>query len=354
MKRTAALLLALSSLLFACTGTEENAPALRLAVITDGGATLRTVTPNDDASATPVTDNQTLTIAGGVSVDTLPSGNRLALTLAAGIQSLDANLGSAAPFAALPFTATCLTHTATSAARDRLLTLSECVGGPQELALYRADGTLVWTARLPTFLPPAPGLDNPPIRLAVRGDVGVVTRPRVGGGSETLRAAQDKVGDVVAVVSDPLPTPAIRDLAPYGNDILAATDTGIQTLKATGEPDGVALSAFDAGRYDRLWTGSASSARLLAAWRSNILSTTASEPLWLWDGAKTKAVIVAYQIDLRDVSLALDGNLYALTATSLTRYDTVFGLQQGNWRPRTLLGTLNDARSVTWVVPPTP
>lgn len=340
------------ALLVACTGTEEDQVALRVALLTDGGATLRSVTPNADSSSAPVNADQTVPVTGGVTLNSLPSGQRLALTLRTGIESRSSDLAGPQPFAAPPFTPVCLTQTASSAARDRLLTLSQCDNGPQQLALYSAAGTLIWTAPLPTFLPPAPGTDVPPVRLAVSGDVGVVARPRLGGGSEVLRAALQNTGDTVAVVSVPLPTPAIRDLVAYNADLLAATDTGVQKLSATGVPDGAALAAFGARRFDRLWSGTAGSQNLLAAWRSNVLSNLNAQPLLVWDGNASRAAsTVASVADLRDITLAPDGNLYTLTATGLTRYNTALGLQSGNFTPRVLLTGLNDARAVIWLVP---
>lgn len=344
-----------SALLVACTGTEEPQVALRVALLTDGGATLRTVTPNADSNAAPVNADTTVAVGSGVTLNPLPSGQRLALTLDPRIESRDSALNDIQPFAALPFDQTCLRQTASSAGRDRLLTLSQCANGPQQLALYRADGTLVWTALLRTYLPPSPGPDVPPVRLAVRGDVGLVVRPRVGGGSEVLRAAPQTVGDAVAAVSDPLPTPAIRDLVAYNQDILAATDTGVQRVSDTGVPDGAALAAFGERRFDRLWSGSAGSQNLLAAWRSNLLSNQGVQPLLVWDGTPGRAASsVASFNDLRDLTLAPDGNLYTLSATTLTRYNTALGLQSGNFVPRTLLEGLNDSRAVVWLVPPAP
>lgn len=349
MKRSAFLILPL--LLAACTGTEDVTSTLRLAVLTDGGALLRAVTPAADTSATPVTDNGSAALTGGVSLDTLPSGRRLALTGAGGIESRNTDLADPQPFAAPGFTPVCLIQTAASAARDRLLTLSACPNGAQQLALYRENGTLVWTATLPPYLPPSPGSDTPPIRLAVLGDVGLVARPRVGGGSEVMRAAQTSAGAARAEVSTPLPTPALRDLAPYAAGVVAATDSGVQRLKASGEPDAATtIAAFGQGRFDRLWSGAAGTRPLLAAWRSDQPSGSA-QPLLVWDGAATGAATVESLRDLRDLTLAPDGFLYALTGTALTRYDTVYGLGQGNWRPRTLLTGLNDARALTWLVP---
>ncbi|GBF06905.1 hypothetical protein DAERI_110087 [Deinococcus aerius] len=357
--RLMALALLLPGLLAACTGTDEGAVTLRLAVLTDGGATVRTVTTSSGGT-TPAPGDVTVSVNGGVTLDTLPGGARLALTLAGGVESRDVNLANAAPFAALPFTPTCLTATALSAARDRLLTLNQCgtggtVNGPQQLALYRTDGTLVWTATLPTFTPPIATPDTPPLRIAVIGNTGVVARPVVGGGSETIRVAPQNTGDIVATSSTPVRTVAIRDLAPSGSLIYAATDAGVQPLRDTGEPDpSRTVTAFGTGRVDRLWTsaGSGSVGNLFAAWRDATLGGDgSSQPLRLWDGARTSAVTVTFFSALRDVTFAPDGNLYALTRTDLRRYDTVFGLSQNNWREQVLLSGLNDARAVTWLVP---
>ncbi|EYB68438.1 hypothetical protein DEIPH_ctg023orf0026 [Deinococcus phoenicis] len=369
MKRSLLLLLP-GLLLAACTGTEESTPPTRLAVLTDGGASVRTVTVGG-TGVTPAPADPSVTVNGGVTLDTLPGGKRLALTLTGGIESRDVDLADVQPFAP-PFEVAgfvsppCLKTTVLNAQRDRLLTLSQCgsggtANGTQQLALYRTDGTLVWRAALPVaFTPTDP--DAPPVRLALvregTVDIGIVARPALGGGSEVLRAAvpTSRTGSDLADVSAPVSAPAIRDLAPApgGSVVYAATDTGVQPLTGTGIPDAAAtLPAFGTARVDRLWTGVGSGAggNLIAAWRDTTLTGGGSEPLRLWDGTRSSAAVVAYVSELRDVTFALDGNLYALTRTSLTSYDTLFGLTQGNWRATTLLSNLNDARAVTWLVP---
>ncbi|GAA5514510.1 hypothetical protein Dcar01_03266 [Deinococcus carri] len=358
---------ALSALLLAaCTGTEEGNSVLRLAVLTDGGAAVRTVTTGG-SSVTPAPADPSVIVSGGVTLDTLPGGRRLALTLTGGIESRDVNLAGSQPFAP-PFDAPgftsppCLKATVLNAQRDRLLTLSQCeVGGvantTQQLALYRTDGTLVWRAAAGGAFSPV-GTDVPPVRLALvreNGvDIGVVSRPALGGGSEVLRVAATTTGADRAEVSAPVPAPAIRDLAPApnGTTVYAATDTGVQPLSATGVPDATAtLAAFGSTRIDRLWTEAGSGVRgsLIAAWRDP--GDRSATPLRLWDGARSNAVDVTLVAELRDVTFALDGNLYALTRTSLTSYDVLYGLSQNNWRATTLLSGLNDARAVTWLVP---
>ncbi|WP_309572789.1 hypothetical protein [Deinococcus sp.] len=355
MKRLTLLLLA-PLVLVACTGTEETIPGARVVMIVDGGATLRTLAPNDSLNPAPISDDTSVPVppASGtaLTVDTLPAGLRVALTLTAGVESRDAALATGTPYTPPTFTPVCLKQAAMSATRTRLLTFSECGGGPQQLALYREDGTLVWTALLPTYLPPSTGSDTPPIRLAVSGDVGIVARARVGGGSEIMRAAVVTTGDATAEVSVPIATPVIRDLAPYGPDIVAAMDSGLQRLKATGEPDAATtLAAFGKTRHDRVWSAVTGSRSLLIAWPSD-LGNGVAQPLKVWDGVSANAATVNSFTDLRDVSVTLDGYLYALTNATLSSYDTVYGLSQGNWRARSLLSGLNDARALTWLLPP--
>ncbi|MFD1732359.1 hypothetical protein ACFSC4_16765 [Deinococcus malanensis] len=75
-------------------------------------------------------------------------------------------------------------------------------------------------------------------------------------------------------------------------------------------------------------------------------------PLLLWDGVRaTAATVTSFVSDLRDVTITPTGLLYTLSGNTLTRYDTAYGLTQGNWRVRTVISGLNDARSVTWLVP---
>ena len=350
-------LLALS----ACTGTEETAPDVRIALLTDGGRTLGYVTSALGSTApSPLTGTQNLASANGRGVDLAPlnTGRNLALTLTDRIEQRDVNLASAAAFEALPFTP-CLTQTAQNIGRDRLFTFSEC-SGVQQVALYRSDRTLIWWATLPTKPLPIPSNDTPPIRIAVVGDVGVVARPALTGGSEVMRVVPrtsgDPLQDRVAVVSDPVPTQSIRDLAPYGSDIYAATDTGVRPLLPTGVPDATntpsSVTAFGTGRVDRLWYGLAGSKGLLAAWRDNFSSGNSTEPLRIWDVASAKPAVNTVAIaGLRDLAFDLNGQMYTLSANSLNRYDALLSLQQGYWYGTTLNSSLQDAIALTVLVP---
>ena len=342
----------LTGLLTACTGlVEDTGLKTRLAVLNAGGTSLGYL--NTDQAAQNL--QREGAVAGGLDLATLNGGRSVALTLAAGIEERDVDLKNPQAFTPLSPTP-CLTQTAQSAARDRLLTLSQCVAnGPQTLALYRADRSLVWTTTL-SVTPPIPSTDTPPTRLAVRGDTGIVARAALGSGSEVVvvapRPQSDPIQDGTPLVGSPQPSASIRDLAPAGDLIYAATDSGVRPLLATGVPDAQsAVAAFGTTRVDRLWTGLRGSVTLLAAWRDNTLSGNGTEPLRLWDGVRTTAApTVADLANLRDVTLDLSGRLYALTPSTLTVYDTVLGLSQNIWSPALLLSTLNDARSLTWLV----
>lgn len=352
-------LLLLPLLLGACTGTEESAASPRLALLQDGGATLRGVTPAADNATPPVTEIPPVAVADGVDVLPLADGRRVALVRRGAVEARGPGLNDPQAFVApnFPGGAACFVSAALSAPRDRVLVLSDCPNDAQRLALYRDSGALVWTATLPTFLPPVGG-DTPPVRLAVLGDVGLVSRPRVGGGSEVLRVAQTDPTSTAATASDPVLTVAIRDLAPYGGAVLAATDRGVQRLSATGAPEeGAAgtLAAFGTARYERLWTGPSGTRTLLAAWRSEGPGGPSAQPLLVWDGAAATAATADTLTGLRDLTLTPDGFLSVLTAAgTLTRYDTLTGLAQNAWRPRTLLTGIPNPVALAWVVPPAP
>lgn len=341
----------LTGLLTACTGIVERQPGTRLAVLNAGGTSLGYVNTGEVSREL----RGTVAVEDGVDLATLNGGRAVALTLRKGLQQRDVNLQNPQDFPALTPTP-CLVQTAQSAARDRLLTLSQCVeNGPQTLALYNADRSLVWTTTL-SVTPPIPSTDSPPTRLAVRGDTGIIARAALGGGSEVVvvsrRLQTDPVQDGTPLVGTPQPSAAIRDLAPFGDLIYAATDSGVRPLLTTGVPDAqTAVAAFGNARVDRLWAGLSGTRTLLAAWRDAALSGNGTEPLRLWDGTRTTAAPdVAQFANLRDVTLDLNGNLYALTPTTLTGYDTVLGLNQSTWSPALLLGNLNDARALTWLV----
>ncbi|MVN87954.1 hypothetical protein GO986_14430 [Deinococcus sp. HMF7620] len=353
MRRLPFLSLALTGLLAACTGTEETTPALRLIVL-EGAATLRGITvTNATTSTSPAaTPSSPVSVTGGVSVHPGADARRFVLVRTEAAETRTPELALESTFPAPGFTPVCYVRAAQNPGLSRLLVLSDC-NGVQRLALYR-DAALLWQVTLPTFLPPAPGSDTPPVRLAVQGEVGLVTRPRLGGGSEVLRVAIP-VGGSAAQVSEPLPIPAVYDLAAYGTEVYAATDSGVQRLNGAGAPEATStVAALGTGRYDRLWAGPLNQ-RLLAAWRSNVLSGQASTPLRVWNGSSTtagSAATVTTFSDLRDLTFTPDGYLYTITGTALAQHDTQRGLQSGTWNSVTLPVALNDARSLTWTLAP--
>ncbi|WP_221090020.1 hypothetical protein [Deinococcus aquaedulcis] len=338
--------------LTACTGTEEAPTPLRLVVL-EGTTTLRTLTLRGGTNTAPtVTPGPTASVTGGVSVHPTTDARQFLLVRTEAVESRTPDLAVTTTFPAPGLTPVCFTRAAQNPGLDRLLVLSDC-SGSQGLALYQG-ARLVWQTTLPPFLAPTPGPGTPPVRLAVQGEVGVVARPRLGGGSEVLRVAVP-LGGAAPQVSDPQPTAAIYDLAAYGTEVLAATDTGVQRLNAAGLPDPTTtINALGTARYDRLWTG-APGGRLLAAWRSDVGTGLGPQPLRVWNGTSTgpnSAATITTFSDLRDLTFTPDGYLYALTATTLTRADTLLGLQSGTWNAAPLPGTFTGARSVTWVVPP--
>ncbi|GGS07768.1 hypothetical protein [Deinococcus sedimenti] len=349
-RRIPALLLSalLPALVTACTGTEEVQYAVQLGVLTNtdvtGRATQLRALNTDGGSV------NTVALTGGVDVLPASGARRLITVRSDGAETRDPGGTNAQPFAEPGFTP-CYTQAAQDAARTRLLLLSEC-SGVQRAALFSSDTrTLIWSALLPTYLPPVVTNDTPPTRLAVQGDVGLITRARLNGGSEVIRVAVPSEA-TTPEVSAPAAIPSVFDLVPYGGRILAATPTGIQALNGSGEPDNATtLAAFGAARFDRLWVGGANNT-LLAAWRSNVLTTTADSPLRLWDGAATTAATVANLADLRDLTLPSDGKAYVLAGQNLNRYDVTLGLSTGNWSPKTLT-TLTTPLSIAWTVPVT-
>lgn len=341
-----------------CTGTEERAPALRLAVLLSGGSQLASVdtAPADGGDAT----NFTPTLGTPVPVNQgrdlyTVSGRSLLLVRQDATEQRDLSLALEKTFAAPPFTP-CWQQSAFNPARTRLAVLSQCNDAVQRLALYDTAGTVIWTASLGTAPVTINTVDAPPVRVAVVGDVAVVSRPALGGGSEVIRAAPSQSEDPayahVAVTTAPERTVAIRDLALLGTLIHAATDSGVYPLLDTGLPDLTKrIAALGERRYDRLWGASLGTRSLLLGWRDNTLSTGGDQYLRVWDGTSATAQNVTYANDLRDLTLAPDGNLYVLSRTALTRYDAVLGLQNGNWQPRSLLNNLDDARALTWLIP---
>lgn len=350
-------LLAPTALLSGCTGTVEGGSATTLTLLTQGGAALQRVDLPAAASDTPrpVAElGDPVAIGGGVDLHPQQGSRRVLLTRTPATEERRPDLTALNTFEAPPFPV-CWQASAVSPGSERYFALSQCEGGPQNVAMYSPDGELRWWTALPLAAAPLSGTDTPPIRVAVAGDVGVVARPVLGGGSEMLRVAVTNPGDERAEYSDPQPTVAVRDLATLVSaggqpTVYAATDAGVFSLTTAGVPDANPLPAFGPERYNRLWASEAAvgSAPVLFAWRGEAIQGSLRLPLRVWNGTST-AQDSAQTIDsfnnLRDAAVA-DGYLYLLTENSLYRYDAIIGVRQNSWRLENLGVQLRDARAL--------
>ena len=313
-------------LLVACTGTTEPQPSARLGVVNAGGAELRVVTPG--AADLP------LAVGGAVDLEVLPGGSRLLIAFADHIELRDASLGGLVTLPTPAGVTPCYVRLRASPARDRVAALSDCgQGAAQQLVVYRSDGSLAFVATLP---PPSPTRSDLS-RFTVTGGQAVwLARPATGGGSELIRADENGV----QVVTNPPLNANVSDLAMRGGSLYAATDSGVRevSLQDGSLSQTVALATV----ANRLY----GSDRLLGAW----LSGAGSQALIIWDGTRSGAAF--FTSDLRDLSFAPDGNAYALTSSTLTRLDTVTGLNQSGWQSSEVGSGLNDARAVTWLIGP--
>ena len=322
----AALLPAL--LLAACTGTTEPQATARLGLVNAGGAELRTVTPGLTSS------DVSQPVNGAVDMEVLPGGSQLMVAFRDHIELRNASLGSASTLSTPVGVTPCYVRLRASSARDRFAALSDCgSGAAEQLVVYRSDGSLAFFATLP---PPTPSSSDLS-RFAVTADQAVwLARPATGGGSELIRT--DATG--VKVVTNPPLSAVVYDLAMLGSVLYAATDSGVRQVNLADAT--LSQSVALPGAANRLY----GSDRLLGAW----LSGAGSQALTIWDGTRSGAA--AFPNDLRDLTFAPDGNAYALTGSTLTRLDTVLGLNQGNWQATDVATGLNDARAVTWLTAP--
>ncbi|AZI43079.1 hypothetical protein EHF33_10265 [Deinococcus psychrotolerans] len=324
--------LLLPAVLSACTGTTEDAVTIRLAVLSGTGsaAALSTV----DVGKTGV--QQTASVPNAVDLATLPGGNKLALLYTDHLETRDANLANpvSQPNPTDAAFRPCYVKLEVSAALDRLAALSDCGNGAlQQVVVWRSDGSVSFSATLPAPTPSTPRQT----RLAVQGDTVWAVHPAVGSGSELLRVSRNSDGS--SSLASPVSVPTINDLAFFKGALYAAVSSGVQTLSSSGTltalPATTQLNTPASNLY--------SSDRLLGAWQSG-----SSAPLLIWNGSKTG--IPAYFSDLRDVTYAPDATLYSLDATTLTQFDSAYGLAGNGWR-NTPLATFNNPRAVTWLVP---
>ncbi|WP_293909311.1 hypothetical protein [Deinococcus sp.] len=323
----------LTALLSACTGTTEDAVVLRLAVLSGvgDGAVLSAVDVGSPASlVTPVPK--------ALDLESLSGGTALAVLYPDKLETRDATFGKPETRAnpADPGFKPCYVNLEASALRDRLAALSDCGGGAlQQVAVWRSDGSLAFSATLPGPTPTSPEQTH----IAVLGDTLWAVHPAVGGGSELIRVIRSSDGS--AGVSTPTLTPTINDLTFYRGTGYAATDSGLRTLSEAGVLTAVPdTSKPPGGALTRLYADD----RLLGAWAGGSYSA-----LNIWNGAKTSSP-TSFS-DLRDLVFAPDGTLYTLSGNVLSQYDSAFGLADSGWRGKDL-SSFTDPRAVTWLVPP--
>lgn len=321
----------LPALLSACTGTTEDAVTIRLAVLSGTGSAA-VLSAVDVGKADP---QLSVSVPGAVDLEALPGGVGLALLYGDHLEVRSPNLASPStwPNPSDPAFKPCYVKLEASVARDRLAALSDCgTGALQQVVVWRSDGSVSVSASLPAPTPSTP-LQT---RLALQGDVVWAVHPAVGGGSELIRILRNIDGS--SSLSTPITLPTVNDLAFYKGAVYAATETGVQTLSSAGALAALPAAAQLGSAASRLYSND----RLLGSWRST------SAPLTIWNG--TTAGVPAYFSDLRDLTYAPDGTLYALSDITLSQYDSAYGLTGNGWRGANL-ANFNNPRAVTWLIP---
>ena len=337
MPRITFLALLLPVLLAACTGTTEGGVIIRLAVLSGTGAGANLSAVDVGTAGTKLSTS----VPGAVDIETLPGGNQIAVLYGDHLELRDANFANTVT---LPVPTTggftpCFVKLETSIARDRLAALSDCGGGAlQQVAVWRSDGTLSFSATLGAPTPVDP-LDT---HIAVQGDTLWAAHPAVGLGSELLQVTRNIDG--TSTLAPAIATPNLYDLAFYNSVLYAATGNGVQSLTQSGVLTPLPVGTPGASQLGTLNSSLYTSDRLLASWYDS-----GSAPLQVWNGSQIG--IPAYYTGLRDVTFAPDATLYTLNAATLTQYDTTFGLVGNGWRAVDL-ASFADPRAVTWLIPP--
>lgn len=347
-----------AALLTACTGTEEVGDPVNLAV-QDGTTTLR-VTPLPGGTTTVVTTNAPIT-----DLATLESGRRLGVSFpgqlevrGADASTLVRTIGNPAPDynrdGQSDF-APCYRQVKTDQTGVRVALLSDpgqagdnaadfgCDRGrlrEQWIAVYQTNGTLLFTARLPTPLSLNPNF----IHLALVGDTLYVARqfassPETTSEIDRVRADANPNDGTIAPRLDILAVnaPFIRDLAVLGNSVYAATDNGVFTLTDAGLGSGAVGDLT--GRADRLWSSQNSqngqNQGILAAWNGDSSGANyGTLTLRYRSGDNFTATLPLTGLQsLRDLVFSPDGYLYAILPGTVYRYDIAGFGRSPNFRP---------------------
>lgn len=330
--------------LSACTGTTEDPPALRIAVMTEKGSKLSYFATDD----LRYQFEKTIEVKNAISLKSGENGNRLILTKKDGVQILDKNLGVVVEFANLPFTS-CITQSALNYNSGQLLILNECPNTAQQLALYNLNGILLWSTNLP-LVTALDGNDLPPTRIAMLKNTAIVSRAALGGGSEIIRVTQGS--GTSATASEPQGTTSIFDLLTVSySTVYAATSNGVQPLLDTGLPDTTKTVFGFTTKYDRLWSNKTKGNNIIAAWNKEGRLSIANRNL-----SNIEAKLMDSQIyKLQDITFTNDNYMYYIGQTSNTsssslirRADMDLGFQNNSWNITTLRDDLNSATSLAW------
>lgn len=333
-----------------CTGTDDESQFTRLAVLYNGGKTLAYATLEDGSTTTKLEGVQE--IGDGVDLLGLPGNTSVLLTRKTLLEQRDLKLENPKSWPTLPF-APCLVRTTTDPRQTYIMTLSDCEDkNEQQVGLYNRTNknALMWTANLPPYIAPS-NQNRPPVNLGLIDNIGLVTRPTIGGsGGETMRISPRNSGDAdkdkTGVVSSPAATSRIWDVATYNSKLYAATEKGVRQIMDTGLPDPEnSLKPFGEMRWDRLWGNTSGVQNLLAAWREE------TGDLVLWDSSQstTEYKRVGRFKKVSDLVVAGDSYMYVLADNQLLRFDIFRGLQNGNWRQRTMIEEIKDPKALTWM-----
>lgn len=318
------------SLLSACTGTEEPSAAVRYVALSGAAnaAQLRAVDLGSSLSALPA-----VTVPGALDLSGYSSGQKLAVLYKDRLEQRNVTLQSVGTFPNPSNFSPCYVRLISSVAHDRLAALSDCSqGGTQDIVVWRADGSFDFRVTLP---PPTPSSSDL-TRYAVQGDVVWAAHPAtMQGSSELFRAVRNADGTVT--LSTPVTLANVYDLSFYHNQLYAATDKGVQPLDGSGALGAVSQPLLNQ-RADRLFSDD----RLLIAWRNS----GNAEPLYVWNSKVASAGNVS---SLSALSVAPDGTFATLQGGRLVIYDSITGLERGNWKEQTALTISGSA--VTWLIP---
>ena len=365
--------LLLLTLLTACTGTPDNAPAVRLVIldnpVVNGAATPTLIVADPNPSDTSSAGRATATaVTGAVGVETLAGVNRLAVAFPDHVELFQATEDTTTGVLGLqPVTVTnptdpnhpswfalpqrtnstpatigtpCFTKMRADNTRTLLVLLSACAGQAQQevvLNTSSSDPTASWWRDLP-----APQADPTQTFIAVNGATAYAARLNPSTGSDVLQGSFGDGQTSLRIVNAAGPLPQIYALVNSQGTVFAATNDNTQGVRPVGTSD--LGTPRLAPRAQRLFADG----DVLAAWND-------SNFLFLARGNQNNTANPLFAPDVRGVAVPPDGYAYALSGASLLRYDVLVGLSSpGNSFGVTSLylptGLVNPT-DIAWVVP---